>query len=195
MANKITVIFDDKMIYVDGVAIECNFSAHKDGLKAIQWNGTSGQMEIEDPEFRTVQAVYSVDVEPYYNIWLTEKEKIDAEIQSQIDYENSPEGIAEKTLENAKIVRAEAVSRITVEVDGMVFDGDETAQNRMARAITMFQANNLPADYQTDWVLADNTIAKVTVTQLSQALLLAGKEQTALWTVPYQNEETNAGNE
>ena len=186
MANKITVIFDDKMIYVDGVAIECNFSAHKDGLKAIQWNGTSGQMEIEDPEFRTVQAVYSVDVEPYYNIWLTEKEKIDAEIQAQIDYENSPEGIAEKTLENAKIVRAEAVSRITVEVDGMVFDGDETAQNRMARAITMFNANNLPADTVTQWVLADNTVSEVTVSQLSQALFLAGQAQTALWTIPYE---------
>lgn len=195
MENKITVIFDDKMIYVDGVAIECEFSPHKNGLKAVQWNGTSGQLEIEDPEFRTVQAVYSVDVEPYYNIWLTEKEKIDAEIQSQIDYENSPEGIAEKTLENAKIARAEAVSRITVEVDGMEFDGDETAQDRMARAITMFNANNLPADTTTPWVLADNTVAEVTVAQLSQALLLAGQAQTALWTVPYQNEETNAGNE
>ena len=109
--------------------------------------------------------------------------------------EPTAEELAEQELQQKKDERAEAVSRITVEVDGMVFDGDEKAQDRMARAITMFQANNLPADYQTDWVLADNTIAKVTVTQLSQALLLAGKEQTALWTVPYQNKETNAGNE
>ena len=107
----------------------------------------------------------------------------------------TPEEQQQALMEQKKALRAEAVSKITVTVDGMVFDGDETAQDRMARAITMFQANNLPADYQTDWVLADNTIAKVTVTQLSQALLLAGKEQTALWTVPYQNEETNAGNE
>ena len=105
----------------------------------------------------------------------------------------TPEEQQQALMEQKKALRAEAVSRITVEVDGMVFDGDETAQDRMARAITMFQANNLPADYQTDWVLADNTIAKVTVTQLSQALLLAGKEQTALWTVPYQDETT--GNE
>ena len=109
--------------------------------------------------------------------------------------EPTPEEQAEQALAQAKAERADAVSRITVTVDGLVFDGDETAQDRMARAITMFQANNLPADYQTDWVLADNTIAKVTVTQLSQALLLAGQAQTALWTVPYQNEETNAGNE
>ena len=104
----------------------------------------------------------------------------------------TPEEQQQALMEQKKALRAEAVSKITVEVDGMEFDGDEKAQDRMARAITMFQANNLPADYQTDWVLADNTIAKVTVTQLSQALLLAGQEQTALWTVPYQVEETNA---
>ena len=107
----------------------------------------------------------------------------------------TPEEQQQALMEQKKALRAEAVSKITVTVDGMVFDGDEKAQDRMARAITMFQANNLPADYQTDWVLADNTIAKVTVTQLSQALLLAGQAQTALWTVPYQNEGTNAGNE
>ena len=107
----------------------------------------------------------------------------------------TPEEQQQALMEQKKALRAEAVSKITVTVDGMEFDGDETAQDRMARAITMFNANNLPADTVTPWVLADNTIAKVTVTQLSKALLLAGKEQTALWTVPYQNEETNAGNE
>ena len=109
--------------------------------------------------------------------------------------EPTPEELAEQELQQKKAERAEAVSRITVEVDGMEFDGDETAQDRMARAITMFNANNLPADTVTPWVLADNTVAEVTVAQLSQALLLAGQAQTALWTVPYQNKETNAGNE
>lgn len=98
----------------------------------------------------------------------------------------TPEEQQQELMEQKKALRAEAVSRITVEVDGMVFDGDETAQDRMARAITMFQANNLPADTVTTWVLADNTIAEVTVAQLSKALLLAGQAQTALWTIPYE---------
>ena len=99
---------------------------------------------------------------------------------------------AEVSMTEAKTGRAEAVARITVEVDGMVFDGDETAQDRMARAITMFQASNLPDDYTTAWVLADNTVAQVTVNQLAQALLLAGQKQTELWTKPYEagNAET-----
>lgn len=92
----------------------------------------------------------------------------------------------EVAMTEAKTDRAEAVARITVEVDGMVFDGDETAQDRMARAITMFQASNLPDDYTTAWVLADNTVAQVTVNQLAQALLLAGQKQSALWVKPYE---------
>lgn len=100
--------------------------------------------------------------------------------------EPTEEEQAEAAMTQAKAERAEAVSAITVEVDGMTFDGDETAQDRMARAITMFQANSLPADYTTAWVLADNTVAEVTVAQLSQALLLAGQAQTALWTKPYE---------
>jgi hypothetical protein len=94
---------------------------------------------------------------------------------------------AEVAMSEAKTDRAEAVSRITVEVDGMVFDGDEKAQDRMARAITMFQASNLPDDYTTAWVLADNTVAQVTVNQLAQALLLAGQKQSELWVKPYED--------
>ena len=128
------------------------------------------------------------------NAYIEEIEPIDGHRRFQVVAipAPTPEEQQQALMEQKKALRAEAVSKITVTVDGMEFDGDETAQDRMARAITMFQANNLPADYQTDWVLADNTIAKVTVTQLSQALLLAGKEQTALWTIPYQDEAKDA---
>lgn len=91
-----------------------------------------------------------------------------------------------ENLKNAKSVRAFDVSQITVEVDGMTFDGDETSQDRMTRAITMFTSSGLPEDTTTSWVLADNTVAQVTIGQLTQALLLAGKKQTELWTKPYE---------
>lgn len=107
----------------------------------------------------------------------------------------APEVPEEVALSNAKAERAKAVAAITVVVDGMTFDGDETAQGRMARAITMFQASSLPEDTTTAWVLADNTVAQVTVNQLAQALLLAGQKQTELWTVPYVQESTDADTE
>ncbi|WP_373112320.1 DUF4376 domain-containing protein [Sutterella wadsworthensis] len=86
-------------------------------------------------------------------------------------------------LDKTKNERAEAVAAIKVMVDGMVFDGDETAQSRMARALTAAEA---AGQTSTVWVLADNTIATVTKAQLAQALALSMQEMGKLWTVPYK---------
>lgn len=90
-------------------------------------------------------------------------------------------------LDKAKRKRADAVSKITVEVDGMVFDGNEEAQSRMSR--TVATAIALGVDINTEkrtWVLSDNTIARPTVAQLARATKLAGDKMTALWTAPYE---------
>ena len=76
-----------------------------------------------------------------------------------------------------KSERAAAVSQIIVEVDGLVFDGDELSQTRMARAVAA--ADSL--EQRVAWTLADNTVAFVTATQLKKALYLAGVRQTAIW--------------
>lgn len=87
----------------------------------------------------------------------------------------------------AKTERSRAVSSITVQVDGMVFDGDEKAQERMSRTITAATATGASMDDTTTWVLHDNTIATVSIRQLATALRLAGEKQTELWVLPYQN--------
>ena len=92
----------------------------------------------------------------------------------------------EAELERLRAERAEAVSKITVEVDGMVFDGDETSQDRIARTITAATAAGYDPDDTTTWVLHDNTVAEVTIKQLSEALLAAGLKQTELWVIPYK---------
>lgn len=102
--------------------------------------------------------------------------------------EPTEEELAKAKLEALKQERAEAVSQILVEVDGMTFDGDETAQTRMGRVISAAIA--LGSDLNTEkriWVLADNTVAEVTIAQLAEALRKAGDKQTELWTVPYEN--------
>lgn len=95
------------------------------------------------------------------------------------------EEVAAEELAQAKTERADAVSKITVTVDGMVFDGDEIAQERMARTITAAVATGEDMSATTTWVLADNTVAQVSIKQLARALRLAGEKQTELWTVPY----------
>lgn len=76
-----------------------------------------------------------------------------------------------------KADRQGRVDAITVIVDEMEFNGDETSQNRMARAVTA-------ADQLTDttpWTLHDNSVATVTIRQLKAACRLAGEAQTAIW--------------
>lgn len=125
------------------------------------------------------------------------------------DYGDLPEGCsfdrppmtaeeqAEAELQEAKSERATAVERLTVTVNGKVFDADETSQNRMSRVVAGAQALGVDLETTTQiWVLADNTIAQPTVAELAQALKLAGEAQTALWTIPYQTEtETNTDGE
>lgn len=101
--------------------------------------------------------------------------------------EKPAEVVAEEAMQTAKATRAAAVAAITVEVDGMIFDGDEVAQERMARTVTAATATGASMDDTTVWVLHDNTVAQPTIRQLATALRMAGEAQTALWTVPYQN--------
>lgn len=126
------------------------------------------------------------------NAYIEEIEKVDGKRRFQIVGipEPTAEEIAAQELAQAKAERAEAVSKIVVTVDGMAFDGDEESQTRMGRTIAAAVA--LGVDLATEkrvWVLADNTVAEVTIAQLAEALRLAGDAQTALWTVPYTDGE------
>ena len=89
--------------------------------------------------------------------------------------------IAARELANAKRQRRVAVATITVEVDGMVFDGDETSQDRMARSIVAMTDNDL-----IPWVLSDDSVAQVNKEQLTKALRLSGLKQAELWVLPYK---------
>lgn len=125
---------------------------------------------------------------------MTAEEQEQADAQAAIEAE-------QKKMEQAKAERADAVSRLTVTVNNMVFDADETSQNRMSRVVAGAQALGIDQNTTQVWVLADNTVATPTVAQLAQALKLAGEAQTALWTVPYQTDtdttetETNTDGE
>lgn len=90
------------------------------------------------------------------------------------------EEIAAMELVKAKKERAETVSKIVVTVDGLLFDGDETSQDRMARSIVALNEGET-----VQWVLADNVPTLVTKEQLRAALRLAGEAQTAIWADPY----------
>jgi len=83
--------------------------------------------------------------------------------------------------ESAKAARSAAVAAIVVTTAaGNAFDGDETSQGRMARAVMAMQATSTAA---TPWVLADNAVVQVSSVELLEALALAGAAQSALWVI------------
>jgi len=88
----------------------------------------------------------------------------------------------EQIREAAKAARAAAVGNIKVTTAaGNTFDGDETSQTRMSRAILVLStgfAATVP------WVLADNTVIQATAAELTEALALTGAEQARLWVLP-----------
>lgn len=99
------------------------------------------------------------------------------------DPEPTEEEKKAQKLEEAKKQRAEQVAAIKVDVDGMLFDGDETSQSRMARALEVASITGMKS---TVWVLADNTVATVTVEQMQKALSQAMLQMGELWTIPYE---------
>lgn len=153
------------------------------GIKEIQMEFTIGQ--IFENEYPPEVAVWC---NQQGNCYIEEIDTLGGKRRFQIKAipEPTPEELEAQELEQAKEERAEAVSKIIVEVDGMQFDGDEIAQTRMGRTIAAVVALGVDINtYTQTWVLADNTVANPTIKQLAQALKLAGEEQTKLWTVPY----------
>lgn len=74
--------------------------------------------------------------------------------------------------------KEKAIREITVDVNSKVFDGDEISQSRMLRAI---QIAAVTGETATQWKLADNSIVDVTLDELKEALMLAGKEMSKIW--------------
>jgi hypothetical protein len=85
------------------------------------------------------------------------------------------------TREDLKALRQSTVDAIKVTTAaGNTFDGDETSQTRMARAIIALSTGLAPS---VAWVLADNSVIQATAAELTEALVLAGQAQAALWVI------------
>jgi hypothetical protein len=96
----------------------------------------------------------------------------------------SEEQIAQVMQQKAKAQRSAQVEAIKVTTQsGKEFDGDETSQTRMARAVLALQTTGTP---DVKWVLANNIPTVVTLAELAEALALAGGAQAAIWSAPYE---------
>lgn len=78
---------------------------------------------------------------------------------------------------NVKYNRMTLVSEIEVTYQGIIYQGDETSQDRMSRAI-----NGLPDNTATIyWKAKDNSSQELTRLDLKEILFLAVQKQTLIW--------------
>ena len=77
------------------------------------------------------------------------------------------------------------VSQIEVEYEGHIYQGDETSQDRMSRALAV-----LPDDISTTWRTSDNQNVSISKDDLKEILFLSGQEQTRIW---FENEPITQG--
>lgn len=137
-------------------------------------------LEIEHPDFGWIPFTAAPDdVEAVGRDLYARAES--AEFGAVVAYV-APIKTTEQLRAEAKQARTAAVQAITVTTQaGNTFDGDETSQTRMARAIIALQATGTPT---VTWVLADNTVIQATVAELTEALALSGAAQAAIWVLP-----------
>ena len=114
-----------------------------------------------------------LDIEnPILNYIENEDGTIEARFRELLDEELLPFALKEK-----KELRTLLVANIEVEYNGVVYQGDETSQDRMSRAI-----NGLPDDTTTiSWKAKDNSSKELTRLDLKEILFLTGQEQTRIW--------------
>ena len=89
----------------------------------------------------------------------------------------SQEELDKINLDNLKVelksAKKIALDNIVVDVDGKLFDGNETARLNIMSAI---QASELVGLTETGWKLADNTVVLVNLAELKMALALSMQE-------------------
>ena len=98
MKQHVTVVPSDHLIFVDGFAVCCDFSAPKN-MHALQWHEVSGHIEWTDDIIHPLTPDdYEADVAPFVALWEAEKARLDEEAAAaeaaRIAEYNSPEARA-----------------------------------------------------------------------------------------------------
>lgn len=146
----------------------------------------AGRSKLDTPEIRAelgiVEILDPTPPEDYSDETYYRTESDDAPYV--IFTKKSDEQIAQVMQQKAKAQRSAQVEAIKVTTQsGKEFDGDETSQTRMARAVLALQTTGTP---DVKWVLANNIPTVVTLAELAEALALAGGAQAAIWSAPYE---------
>ena len=101
---KVTIVQNDNVVYVDGVAYPVDCSSLPTYFRAIQWNGVSGEIEFDvDAKGRQLPNLKITDFSPYqYLVEMWEASKA-AALKAQVEEAALVRKLAEeREAQNAK---------------------------------------------------------------------------------------------
>lgn len=88
----------------------------------------------------------------------------------------TPEEIQQGLYNQWKAERQSKVDNIEVELNGIIYQGDETSQTRLSRAVSVMEDTDT-----TMWVAKDNSVNELSKADLKYILREAGIKQTLIW--------------
>lgn len=110
---KLTVLYRDRSVSVDGVTYQCAFDP-EEGLHALQWDGKSGWLEFRDHPNEALNAD-DPRIETFHEIWKKEdrKAKTKAKAEKKRKDEEAAEDARLRAEHEAALKRIEELKPVT----------------------------------------------------------------------------------
>ena len=130
MKKHVTVVPSDRLIIVEGEALQFDFAA-PENLHAVQWHNGEGHMEfLDDMNHPLTEGDYAEDVAPFVTAWETEKARLEDEAAAaeaaRVAAYNAPEARAAR-IRAERDRRLEESAWIVERHRDQLDNGEETA--------------------------------------------------------------------
>ena len=162
----VTVVPKDRLIIVDGVALNFVFDA-PETMHALQWDGQRGHIEWEDDDNWPLEAeAYNDEVAPYVALWQAEKDRLDKAAAEAAEEYNSLASTKARKLAEINAACDAALASLTAdypESELLTFDKQEAEARALLadpEAVTPFLTPLAAARGMETEELARKVIAK-----------------------------------
>lgn len=175
---KTQIIVDKNLVILSDTSVDIDCSKFKEQFIFCEVNETekwiekepfNGKEQLEDwtkiEEFLEVAKLKSNQPNSY-SVWIEDTKTWIEDIKLKKEYKYN-QWKAERQLK---------VDNIEVELNGVIYQGDETSQTRIARAVSVMEDTDT-----TMWVAKDNSVNELSKADLKYILKEAGIKQTLVW--------------
>ena len=175
---KIQIIVDKNLVIIDDTSVNIDCAEFKEQFVFCEINDKAKWIEKEPFKGKEQPKQWN-EIEDFigiaklksnqpnsYSVWNEATKTWIEDINLKKEYEYN----------QWKAERQSKVDNIEVELNGAIYQGDETSQTRIARAVYVMEDTDT-----TMWVAKDNSVNELSKADLKYILREAGIKQTLIW--------------